>query len=336
MRIWQKPLTLMMTCGAIALIATISETLSANQAGTPASTPPAATSATAATPARELVGTYCVTCHNERIKTANLALDKADTEQVFNSGETWEKVVVKLRSRSMPPPGVRRPDNATYDRVATWLESELDRAAAAHVNPGRTAELHRLNRTEYANAVRDLLGVEIDPKAMLPPDEQAYGFDTNADALSMQPALLDHYLAAAAKIARLVVGDPTIPAGFERYTALKDNSNETTWLWQNERLGEEFPLGSRGGIAARHYFPVDGEYILKVRLQRTFADVIRGLSEPSQIEIRGDGARVGHFTLGGGAELAAQAAADYRDVRAGALTTADDALQVRIPLKAGL
>ncbi len=107
MRIRLKPLTLMMACGAIALIATISETLSANQAGTPASTPPGATSATAATPARELVGTYCVTCHNERVKTANLALDTADTEQVFNSDETWEKVVVKLRSRSMPPPGAR-------------------------------------------------------------------------------------------------------------------------------------------------------------------------------------------------------------------------------------
>ena len=192
-----------------------------------------------------------------------------DADHVSNSADTWEKVVVKLRSRAMPPPAARRPDNATYDRVATWLENELDRAADAHVNPGRTAEFHRLNRTEYANAVRDLLGVEIDPKAMLPPDEQAFGFDNNADALSMQPALLDRYLAAAAKIARLVVGDPTIPAGFERYTALKDNSNETTWLWQNERLGEEFPLGSRGGIVARHYFPVDGEYVFKIRLDRT-------------------------------------------------------------------
>src|SRR6266852_6951498 len=147
MRIRLKQVTLMMACGSIALIATISATLSAKQGATPASTPPAATSATAATPARELVGTYCVTCHNERVKTANLALDKADTEHVFNSGETWEKVVVKLRSRSMPPPGARRPDNATYDRVATWLDSELDRAAASHVKPGWSAELHRRNRT---------------------------------------------------------------------------------------------------------------------------------------------------------------------------------------------
>src|SRR6266851_166614 len=339
MRIRQKQVTLMMACGSIALIATISATLSANQAGTPASTPPAATSATA-TPARELVGTYCVTCHNQRVKTANLALDNVDTEHVFNSADTWEKVVVKLRSRAMPPPGVRRPDNATYDRVATWLENELDRAAEVQVNPGRTADLHRLNRTEYANAVRDLLGVEIDPKAVLPPDEQAHGFDTNADALSMQPALLDHYLAAAAKIARLVVGDPTIPAGFERYTALKDNSNESTWFWQNERLGEEFPLGSRGGIMARHYFPVDGEYVFKVRLDRTDTGLIRGLQARNDIDIRIDGARVGQLTVGGTPEFTAGNAnangnPDDLDSRS-PLATADDRLEVRAPVKAGM
>ena len=201
---------------------------------------------------------------------------------------------MKLRSRAMPPPGTRRPDNATYDAVAAWLETELDRAAAAHPNPGRPADLHRLNRTEYANAVRDLLGVEIDAASMLPPDAQAYGFDTNADALSMEPALLDRYLTAAAKIARLAIGDPTLRPTFERYTAVKGNSNEQTWLWQTERLGEDFPLGSRGGIAARHYFPVDGEYVFKVRLARTYADVIRGLNVPNEIEIRVDGVRVGH------------------------------------------
>src|SRR5438093_9753445 len=296
----------------------------------------AAVQATPASPVREFVTTYCTTCHNDRLKTGNLTLEKADAEQVFNTAETWEKVVVKLRGRSMPPAGSRRPDNATYDRVAAWLETELDRAAAAHVNPGRPANLHRLNRVEYANAIRDLTGIEIDAPSMLPPDQQAHGFDTNADALLMAPALLDRYLNAATKIARLAIGDPAIPPAFERYTAVKGNSNEWTWLWQTDRLSEDFPLGSRGGIVARHYFPVDGEYILRVRLQRTFQDVIRGLNETSQIEIRVDGARVGHFTLGGGADLAAQAAADYRDVRAGALTTADDALQVRIPLKAGL
>lgn len=297
---------------------------------------PAAPQNASANPIREVVATYCVTCHNERLKTGNLTLDNADPEHVADSAEKWEKVVVKLRSRSMPPAGNRRPDNATYDAAAAWLETELDRAAASRVNPGRPANLHRLNRTEYANAIRDLLGIEIDVSSLLPPDPQAHGFDTNADALMIAPALLDRYLAAASKIARVAVGDPTIPPAFERYTAVKGNSNEQTWLWQTERLSEDFPLGSRGGIAARHYFPVDGEYVIKLRLQRTYQDVIRGLNKPSEIEIRLDGERVGQFTLGGGTDLAAQAAADYRDVRAGMLTNADDALQVRVPLKAGL
>jgi len=221
----------------------------------------------------------------------------------------------------MPPSGMPRPDNATYTSVASWLETELDRAASARPNPGRPAGLHRLNRTEYANAVRDLLGVEIDPTAMLPPDAQAAGFDTNADALAMEPALLDRYLTAAARIARMAIGDATLRPTFERYTAVKGNSNEQTWLWQTERLGEAFSLGSRGGIAARHYFPLDGEYVVRVRLLKTYAGVIRGLNAPAQIEIRVDGARVGQFTIGGD----------------GAPTDdADDKLQARVTVKAGL
>jgi hypothetical protein len=261
-------------------------------------------------------------------------LDKANTEQLANSAETWEKVIVKLRSRAMPPGG-RRPDNATYDRIASWLEGELDRAAAAQVNPGRPGQLHRLNRTEYANSVRDLLGVEIDPTTMLPPDEQAHGFDTNADALSIQPALLDRYLAAAAKITRLAVGDPTILPGFERYTALKNNSNESTWLLQSDRLGEEFPLGSRGGIAARHYFPVDGEYIFKIRLDRTDTGVIRGLQVRNDIDIRVDGARVGQLTIGGTPEFTVRNANANPDSRNPQMS-ADDRLEVRAPVKAGM
>jgi len=338
MKTRQRQLTLMMACGSIALVATISATLSADQSPAPPSSQVDTASAPVASPARALVTTYCVTCHNQRVKTANLALDNLDADHIAASADTWEKVIVKLRSRAMPPPSARRPDNATYDRVATWLENELDGAAAAHVNPGRTAEFHRLNRTEYANAVRDLLGVEIDPKVMLPPDEQAFGFDNNADALSMQPALLDRYLAAAAKIARLVVGDPTIPAGFERYTALKDNSNETTWLWQNERLGEEFPLGSRGGIAARHFFPVDGEYVFKIRLDRTDTGLIRGLRARTDIEIRVDGVRVGQLTVGGTPEFAGGGnvgAGNYAE-SGSPLSNADDKLEVRTPVKAGM
>ena len=162
------------------------------------------------TPAAALVTTYCAGCHNDRAKVGGFSLASADAVDVARSAEVWEKVVVKLRSRSMPPAGMRRPDNATYDSVSTWLEQALDRAAAARPDPGRPADLHRLNRGEYANAIRDLLGIDVDAAALLPPDTQAFGFDTNADALSMEPALLERYLTAATKIARTAVGDPTV------------------------------------------------------------------------------------------------------------------------------
>ena len=317
------------TCVGIAWIGAVCLAAAQSQA-------PAARNVAPVTPARTLVTTYCVTCHNERLKTANLLLDKTDAVNVANSAETWEKVVVQLRSRAMPPTNMPRPDNATYDTVATWLETELDRAAVARPNPGRPAGLHRLNRTEYANAVRDLLAIEIDPASMLPPDAQAYGFDTNADALGVEPALLDRYLTAAAKISRVAIGDPTLRPTFERYTAVKGNSNEQTWLWQTERLGEAFSLGSRGGIATRHYFPLDGEYVFRVRLLRTYAGVIRGLITPTSIEIRVDGTRVGQFTIGGPQPNRPEQAAADRPDATDSSDDADDALQVRVPLKAGL
>ena len=279
----------------------------------------------APTPARQLVDTYCTSCHNQKLKTANLALDAADADHVANSPETWEKVIAKLRSRVMPPPGMRRPDNATYDSVAGWLESELDRASAAHVNPGRTPSLHRLNRAEYSNAVRDLIAVDIDPKEMLPPDEQAFGFENNGEILSIQPALLDRYISAAAAIARRAIGDPSIPAAFTRYGAIKDNANDLTYLRQTERLSEDFPLGSKGGVAARHYFPVDGEYIFKIHLQRAWDSIIRGLNVPNQFEVRVDGKIVAQFALGGGTAPTKTFIYD-----------GDDVLQARVPIKAGL
>jgi mono/diheme cytochrome c family protein len=305
-----------------------------NQAPEPGTQNPAARTTTA----RELVTTYCVSCHNPKLKAGSFVLDPAQADNVAQSPEIWEKVVLKLRARAMPPPRSRRPDHGTYDAVSEWLEAELDRAAAANPDPGRPADLHRLNRSEYANAVRDLLGVQVDGTLMLPPDEQAHGFDTNADALSVVPALLDRYLTAAAKISRLAIGDATIRPSFERYTAVRNNSNERTWLWQTDRLGEEFPLGSRGGIAARHYFPVDGEYLLKARLDKTYTGMVRGLHVPNEIEFRVDGKRVGQFTLGGPELNAASASATSADeVDAGnPLFTADDKLEVRVPLKAGL
>lgn len=277
------------------------------------------------TPARQLVTQYCVSCHNEKLKTAGLALDRADADHAGNSAEIWEKVIVKLRSRAMPPPGIRRPDNATYDKVAGWLESEIDRAAATHVNPGRTATLHRLNRAEYANAIRDLLAVEVDAQAVLPPDEQAFGFENNADALAIQPALLDRYVSAASSIARRAVGDPTIPPAFVRYGALKGSANDQTYLRQVDRLSEDFPLGSKGGVAARHYFPVDGEYVIRLRLQRAWDSIIRGLNVQTQFEVRVDGKRVGQLTIGG--EKSPPKTFQY---------DADEHLEIRTPVKAGL
>jgi len=278
-----------------------------------------------ATPAGELVNKYCVTCHNQKLKTANLMLDRADTAQVANSAEAWEKVIVKLRSRAMPPPGMPRPDNATYDSVADWLEAGIDRGAAAHVNPGRTASLHRLNRAEYANAVRDLIAVEVDAQAMLPPDEQAFGFENNAEALSMPPALLDRYVSAAATIARQAVGDANMPPAFVRYGAIKNNPNDLTYLRQTDRLGEDFPLGTKGGIAARHYFPVDGQYVFRLRLQRAWENSIRGLNVQNQIEVRVDGVRVAQFKIGGDKSPSKTFQYD-----------GDEALQARVPVKAGL
>jgi hypothetical protein len=278
----------------------------------------------AATPT-EVVNKYCVGCHNQRLKTANLILDTVDARNPANSAETWEKVIVKLRSRAMPPPGLPRPDNATYDAVATSLETEIDKSAAAHVNPGRSATLHRLNRAEYANAVRDLVAVEVDAQQMLPPDEQAYGFENNAEALSMHPALLDRYVSAAAFISRRAIGDPNMPPAFVRYGAMKNNANDLTYLKQTERMGEDFPLGTKGGISTKHYFPVDAEYVFRLRLQRTWSNEIRGIATPTQFEIRVDGARVGELTLGGS-----------RNASRTYVYDADEALQLRVPVKAGL
>ncbi len=275
--------------------------------------------------AGELVNKYCVSCHNAKLETAGLALDRVDAGHPYNSQEIWEKVIVKLRSRAMPPPKLPRPDNATYDAVATWLESEIDRAAASHVNPGRPPSLHRLNRAEYANAVRDLIAVEVDAQTTLPPDEQAFGFENNAEALSMQPALLDRYVSAAAAIARRAVGDSTIPPAFVRYGAMKGNANDATYLRQVDRLSEDFPLGSKGGVAAQHYFPVDGEYVLKLRLQRAWDSEIRGLNVATQFEIRVDGKRVWQYKLGG--EKSPSKTFIY---------DGDEVLQTRVPVKAGL
>ena len=181
-----------------------------------ASPQPVSSARSSASEVRALLDRYCVTCHNQRLKTAGLELDRLDPGLVGEHADTWEKVVRRLRTGSMPPAGSRRPDQAGYATLTDALESALDAAATRAPNPGRPS-VHRLNRAEYANAVRDLLGVSIDPRTYLPADDSGYGFDNIADVLSVSPGLLDRYLVAAGRIARLAVADPSIRPGVAKY-----------------------------------------------------------------------------------------------------------------------
>ena len=257
----------------------------------PAHAQPAAPAGSGAAQVRAVLDRYCVTCHNGRLRTAGLALDTLGVGQVGGHAEAWEKVVRKLRARAMPPAGRPRPDRATYEAVASVLETALDRAAADNPNPGRTAA-HRLNRSEYANAVRDLLDLEVDARALLPPDDADLGFDNMADILSMSPARLERYLSAARRIARLALGDPAGAPTSETYVVPK-------LRFQDHRMSEDLPFGSRGGLAFRHHFPADAEYAIRIRLRRQLYGYIRGLQARQQLEVRIDGRRVAAFTVGG-------------------------------------
>ena len=243
---------------------------------------PGSAATTAALSPRAVLDRYCVTCHNDRLETGGLALDTVDPTQVANAPEIWEKVLRKLRTGLMPPSPRRRPDAETYASLVSYFETALDRAAAAAPNPGRPA-VHRLNRAEYTNAIRDLLALEVDGRALLPPDESGYGFDNIGDVLSVSPGLLERYLLAASKISRRAVGDPTLrPA-----TAVYKTS---PLLAQDDRGSEDLPFGSRGGLAVRHHFPLDAEYVLRVSL--------RGRARTGQfLEIRLDRERVRLFDL---------------------------------------
>ena len=240
---------------------------------------------------RPVLNRYCVGCHNERLRTAGLALDAMDPARVGDHPAAWEKIVRKLRTGAMPPAGRRRPDAATYETVASALENALDQAAAAAPNPGRTT-VHRLNRREYENAVRDLLALDIDASALLPADNADLGFDNMADILSVSPALLDRYIFAARRISRLAVGDPNIEPTTATYVV-------PAMRFQDLRMSEDLPFGSRGGIAIRHNFPLDGEYDVRIRLQRQLYDYVRGLQNRQRLEVRLDGERVAAFDIGG-------------------------------------
>ncbi len=282
-------------------------------------------------PYRALLNRYCVTCHNERLRTAELTLDTMSEDEVTEEPATWEKVIRKLRTGAMPPAGMPRPDQAGYDSFATYLETSLDRAAAAHPNPGRPA-LQRLNRTEYTNSIRDLLALEIDGEGLLPPDESTYGFDNIGDVLSVSPLLLERYMSAARKISRLAVGSGVGGPSFESYDVPR-------YMIQTDRAGEDLPFGSRGGIAVRHNFPDDGEYTVRITMQRNSRDYIRGIREPHTLDVRLDGKRLQLFTIGG--ETHGRSAPLFSTAGQGDLAqehyerTADEGLEVRFRTTAG-
>jgi mono/diheme cytochrome c family protein len=281
-----------------------------------------ADSPSASAPYRELVDRYCVTCHNQKLKTGGLMLDRMDLDHVPDGAETWEKVIRKLRGGMMPPQGMPRPDRAALDGFIAWLENSIDHAAPAKQNPGRDP-LHRLNRTEYANAIRDLLDLKIEVNDLLPADDEANGFDNIADVLKVSPSLLEQYLSASRQIAALAVGDPAAKPVSQVYRIPPDQA-------QSEHI-EGLPLGTRGGILIHQNFPLDAEYDFSVKLLRNIVGYITGLEWPHQLEIGIDGQRVFLAPVGGEEDN------KLMDTNLGiAGDTIDARLKTRIPVKAGL
>lgn len=255
---------------------------------------------------RALLDRYCVSCHNQKLKTAGLTLDKMDPSHVTADAAAWEKVVRKLRAGMMPPQGLPRPNTPAYEALTVALENELDRAAAAKPKlpaPG----LHRLNRTEYANAIHDLLALDIDPSVYLPADDSSYGFDNVESGLQVSPALVEGYVSAASKLSRLALGHETAP-GRKTYYVREDYSQEDHV--------DGLPFGTRGGMLVHHYFPADGEYIISwVPIRNTVGALYGGDSENEQIELTLDGERIKLYEIGKNIPLAANTQSDKNEVR---------------------
>lgn len=311
---------LLFCIGALLCVAICRPAMAQDQSGSAAST-------------KVFIGKYCVSCHNEKLRTAELLLDQANVEALAQHPEIWEKVVKKLRAGQMPPAGAPRPDKAAVSTLADYLEAQLDAQAAKEPDPGRTAAVHRLNRIEYANAVRDLLHVEIDSAALLPRDDAGYGFDNIGDALSLSPLLLEKYMSAAGKISRMAVGDVRMKPVTTEYEPTKH-------LMQRSRMSEDLPFGSRGGMVVKHLFPVDGEYSIRIRMLRNHREYIVGLAEPHDLDVRLDGTRVKRFRVGGehkGASgpLFASASKVGDTPQETYEHFADDGLEFRIAVKAG-
>ena len=264
---------------------------------------------------------YCASCHNDRLKRGSLTLDAAVAQDVGRSPEIWEKVLRKIRARQMPPVGMPRPDEAVYNAETAALESELDRAAAASPNPGRTATLRRLTRTEYRNAVRDLLALDVDVSSLLPADESSYGFD-NVTVGDLSPTLLDRYISAAEKISRVAIGRPSVSPDGDTIRIPAD-------LTQEEHI-EGLPIGTRGGARIDYTFPMDGEYEFQIRLTRDRNEHVEGLNDAADLELLLDRERVKTFTVAPPARNAGFSE-DYQPNH----DNVDKDLHVRVAVKAG-
>jgi cytochrome c5 len=302
-------------------------------------------STSAATPApnlRATLDTYCVACHNQRLKTAGLMLDTVDASSPHSNPEIFEKVIARLLAGSMPPAGRPRPDEAATRSIVSWIESDIDRAWAASPRVTRISAVHRLNRTEYSNAVRDLFALDplaFDVTSLLPGDDTADGsFDNNASVLSISTTHLERYLSAARQVTRLATGVAPATPGLKTFEI-------PLHVVQDDRQDEELPFGSRGGIAVRYQFPVDGEYSITVRLRRQYQDYLMGMGWPQQLDVRLDGKLIKRFTVGGnapGTPAASSYAGDGEPGFAGApewetfmQLTGDRGLTVRVPVSAG-
>jgi hypothetical protein len=257
-----------------------------------ASSPPQVQPVASAVPASDsaLVNQYCVTCHNQRLKTGGLSLEAISFSNIPEGAEVWEKVIRKVRAGMMPPPGMPRPAQATLDGLVGHLESAIDQAALA--SPVlRKATMHRLNRSEYGNAIRDLFALDVDVSTLLPPDEEAYGFDNNATVLNISTSLMERYLSAAWKVSSLAVASPRITPSLETFRVRGD-------LSQHDHV-PGLPLGTRGGIVIRYSFPADGEYVISPRLYRETVNIVRGLELPHDLEVTLDGQRLVLARFGG-------------------------------------
>ncbi len=324
MRTGRLKLSVLMVAVWMAAVATSVST--APQSAAPASQPPAPTRPNAGSLNHQQVVTkYCAGCHNQRATTSATAtgvvLDNADLTHIGDGAAMWEKVIKKLRAGAMPPAGMPRPDDATMNSLVSFLETTLDRRATEHPNPGRHLP-HRLNRAEYENAIRDLLALDVDASTLLPPDDSVDGFDNNADSLGVSPSLLERYLSAAAKISAVAVGDPSISASSETYRIRGDASQ----TGQNDDL----PPGTRGGLMALHTFPLDGEYLIKVKLLEINLGSIRGLEYENQLEVTVDGERVLLAPVGGPEDYT-QSSLNATNV----VNSLAERLQVRVKVKAG-